>query len=82
MNDQQQHWLTRPETIKKLWIGGCGILALTVLAQLIFHIHAHFEFEGWFAFNAIFGFLSCVAMVLFAKVLGTLLKRKDSYYDD
>jgi len=75
------HWLVRRETIRKLWFGGCGVLALTVLAQLVFYIKAHFPFEGWFAFNAIFGFLSCVAMVLFAKVLGGVLKRKDTYYD-
>lgn len=78
----EKHWLVHPETIKKLWIGGCAILALTVVGQLLVELHPHFEFEGWFAFNAVFGFLSCVAMVLFAKVLGNLLKRKDSYYDE
>jgi hypothetical protein len=77
----KRHWLTRPETIRKLWFGGCGVLALTVLAQIFIHIKAHFPFEGWFAFAAVFGFLSCVAMVLFAKVLGGVLKRKDTYYD-
>jgi hypothetical protein len=77
----KRHWLTRPETIRKLWFGGCGVLALTVLAQFLFQIKAHFPFEGWFAFSAVFGFLSCVAMVLFAKVLGGVLKRKDTYYD-
>lgn len=78
----EKHWLTRPETIKKLWIGGCAILALTVIGQLLVELHPHFTFEGWFAFSAIFGFLSCVAMVLFAKVLGNLLKRKDTFYDE
>ena len=75
------HWLVRSDTIRKLWFGGCGVLALTVLAQLVVHVEAHFPFEGWFAFNAVYGFLSCVAMVLFAKVLGGMLKRKDTYYD-
>jgi len=77
----KQHWLTRRETIRKLWFGGFGVLALTVLAQFVFHVEAHFPFEGWFGFAAVYGFLSCVAMVLFAKVLGGLLKRKDTYYD-
>ncbi|MDH3472457.1 MAG: hypothetical protein OEM59_02095 [Rhodospirillales bacterium] len=78
----KQHWLTRPETIRKLWFGSCGVLVLTVLAQLPFHIKAHFPFEGWFGFAAGFGFLSCVAMVLLAKLLGVVLKRRDTYYDD
>ena len=32
-------------------------------------------------FNAVYGFLSCVAMVLFARVLGWLVKRPDDYYE-
>ena len=31
-------------------------------------------------FGAVFGFLSCVLMVLFAKALGVLLKRPNDYY--
>lgn len=77
----EKHWLTRPETIRKLWTWGYFILALTVLAQILIPIHGHFAFEDWFGFNAAFGFLSCVGMVLFAKVIGGVLKRKDTYYD-
>jgi hypothetical protein len=78
----EKHWLTRPETIRKLWIGGYAILALTVLAQIPLTMHGYFEFDEWLGFSAIYGFLCCVAMVLLAKVLGGVLKRKDSYYDD
>lgn len=80
--NEKKHWLTRPETIKKLWIGGWAVLALTVLAQAVIGIHGHFAFEDWFGFNAGYGFLACAAMVLFAKVLGGVIKRKDTYYDD
>lgn len=81
MNDEK-HWLTRPETIKKLWIGGWIVLGLTVLAQAVIKVYGHFEFEAFPAFNAIYGFLACAAMVIFAKVLGGVVKRKDTYYDD
>lgn len=77
-----QHWLTRPATIRKLWIGGYAILALTVLAQLPLHVHEYFGIDGWFGFNAAYGFLACVAMVLFAKALGFLIKRADTYYEE
>ena len=36
--------------------------------------------NGWFAFGAVYGFLSCLAMVLVAKGLGYLLKRPHDYY--
>lgn len=74
-------WLYRPASIRVLWIVFAVILAATVVAQFFIHLHPHFEAESWFAFNAIFGFLSCVAMVVCAKLLGFLLKRPDDYYD-
>ncbi|GGF51776.1 hypothetical protein GCM10011332_01260 [Terasakiella brassicae] len=83
MSDQHDvHWLCRPTTIKKLWIVGIAILVLTVALELTIHPHPYFGIDGWFGFNAWFGFFSCAAMVLFAKLLGIFLKRKDTYYDD
>ena len=43
---------------------------------------AYFGIDAWFAFGAVFGFVSCVAMVVAAKALGALIKRDERYYDD
>jgi len=75
------HWLVRPETIRKLWIGGGVLLAALVVIELGVPAHGSFGLDGTFAFNAWFGFAACVAMILFAKGLGIFLKRKDTYYD-
>jgi hypothetical protein len=75
------HWLTRPETIRRLWIVFIAILAITVLMDLVIEHHPHFGVDGTFGFGAWFGFLSCVVLVLFAKGLGFFLKRPDDYYD-
>jgi len=77
----KQHWLVRPGTIRRLWTIFLLVLALTVLANLFTEVHAWFRIDGSFAFNAWYGFLSCIGMVLVAKVLGRLLHRKDRYYD-
>jgi hypothetical protein len=74
------HWLVQPRTIRLLWWLSGIVLALTVVAQIWIPVHAHFSIDGWPGFYAGFGFLSCVAMVLFAKVLGWFLKRPDDYY--
>ena len=74
-------WLERPTTIRKLWWGFGLILAATVGAQLLVHVHAYFGLAEVFGFNAAYGFLTCVAMVLFAKVLGWVLKRPADYYE-
>lgn len=74
------HWLVRPKTIRLLWWIFGTILALTVAGQLFIHFHAYFEVDGWFGFYAIYGFLTCVGMVVLAKLLGFVLKRPDDYY--
>jgi len=74
------HWLSRPETVRRLWVVFAVVLAVTVAAEALVHMHPRFRVEGWFAFHAGFGFLACVGMVLFAKGLGFLLKRPDDYY--
>ena len=80
LNDDS--WLVRPATIRWLWRIFAGVLALTVIAQLAIYVKGYFGVDDWFGFGAAFGFLSCVAMVLFAKLLGVFLKRGEDYYGD
>jgi hypothetical protein len=78
MND---HWLARASTIRMLWGAFIAILVALVLLDFAIAHHPYFWPDGTFGFGAWFGFVSCVALVLFAKVLGAALKRPDSYYD-
>jgi len=82
MKKTDDHWLVRQATIRWAAIAGLIILALTVVAQLFIDVKGRFEADNWLAFGAVFGFLSCVAMVIVAKVLGRFLKRGEDYYDD
>jgi len=76
------HWLSRPSTIRGLWIAFAIVLAFTVAAELFIDIKGYFGVDDWPGFGAIYGFGACVAMVLVAKALGVLLKRRDDYYHD
>jgi hypothetical protein len=80
--DENDNWLTRPKTIRGLWVVFIFILILTVIGQIPIKIKSYFGIDGWFGFAAVFGFVSCVAMVLIAKGLGFFLKRDERYYDD
>ena len=73
-------WLARPTTIQLLWRVFAVVLAVAVAAQLLFKVKGYFTVDGWLGFGAVFGFLSCVAMVLVAKVLGWILKRDENFY--
>lgn len=80
MSPKDDHWLVRPATIRKLWWVFSIVLALTVVAQFFIYVKGYFGVDGWLGFGAVFGFLACLAMVLFAKVLGFVLKRDEDYY--
>ena len=83
----QTHWLYQSRNRIKLW--GILILVLVLLIVPEFFIHHHHNFEeqgihvdaSW-GFYAWFAFLSCVVMVVLAKLLGIFLKRGEDYYDD
>lgn len=79
---KDDHWLARPATIRRLWQLFIAVLAATVLAELAVEAHPHFAVEKLFGFNALYGFLACAALIVFAKGLGLLIKRKDDYYGD
>jgi hypothetical protein len=78
---EPDHWLVRPATIRRLWAGFVLVLALTVLADLFVDRHAIFGVEGGFAFDAWFGFIACVVLVVLSKALGAFFKRSDRYYE-
>jgi hypothetical protein len=75
------HWLTRPQTIRRLWWVFGAVLAATVAAQFFVAAEAHFALEALFGFNALYGFLACAAMIVLARLLGLALKRPDTYYE-
>lgn len=68
--------------IRTLWQVFIAILAFAVLAELFVSHEAHFAVERVFGAYAIYGFVACAALIIIAKALGLLLKRRDDYYRD
>ena len=66
-----------PRVLKILTIV-CGIL---LLVDLFVPIHGRLPWEGWFGFSGVYGFISCILLVLAAKQLRKLIKRDEDYYD-
>ena len=63
-------------------------LALVALAEIvlprIFHgAESHFWFENLPAWGSLYGFVSCVAIIVVSKLIGKLwIMRREDYYDD
>ncbi len=72
----------RPRTARLLWGGFAAALAGTLAAQAAIPIRAWFGLDGAFAFNAWYGFASCVGLVAAAKLLGAVVTRRDDYYGE
>jgi len=82
MNEQNKRWLLRKENIRTLWITFIITLIATLVAGLFVHQHESFGIEDSFGFFGWYGFITCVAMVIFAKLLGLFLKRPENYYEN
>lgn len=80
-NEGKLHWLVRPTTIRKLWWAGGIMLAAVTLADVGVKGSAAFGVDGTFAFYSWYGLATCTVMVVFAKIVGIGLKRKDTYYE-
>ncbi len=76
-----KHWLVRRRSIRVLWIVFVAVLAVLAVGDVFISGHPYFGLDGTFAFYAWYGLLTCVVMILLAKAMGVLLKRKDTYYD-
>ena len=70
--------------VKRVFYACLVALALTeaVAPRFLYHDHAHFPFEDWPAFGSLYGFFSCVAIILISKFLGKLwLLRSETFYE-
>jgi hypothetical protein len=70
--------------LKRSFYAGLGGIALaeTILPRLFPGSESHFSFEDFPAWGSLYGFLSCVAIVLVSKLIGKLwLMRREDYYD-
>lgn len=81
---QPEDWFDRPENLQKLGNGVIGLCVLLVAAELVgvFHKHAHFGWDGWLGFFAVFGFVSYSLVVVLGVALQRAVSRPEDYYDE
>lgn len=81
---KKSHIFDKPANVKYTIIAFFSACILLLVLDFVLpkHDHAHFSFENKPAFFAIFGFVSCIILVVIAKyVLREMVKRKEGYYD-
>jgi hypothetical protein len=79
--EQKQHQFDNPRNVSLVIRCLYIICILLFLLDFILHRHVTREWESFTGFYALFGFTACVTIVLTAKQLRKILKRKKDYYD-
>ena len=70
--------------MKRWFYAGLAVVAVAeIVLPLIFHGgESHFSFEDFPAWGSLYGFISCVAIIVVSKLIGKLwLMRREDYYD-
>lgn len=78
---QERGWFDKPKHFKlfmRLFFASLGLL---LIADFFVHKHAEFPWEETPCFFAAYGYISCVVLVLAAKILRLFVKRDEGYYD-
>ena len=79
--DEGRYWLDDPRNVNKIVWALCAICLVLFFADGFYEKHGEVEAEYLFGFYGIFGFIGCVALVLAAKWLRTVVMRPEDYYD-
>ncbi len=59
-----------------------GLILIVLIDFFLHHDHAAFWWSGMPGFNAIYGFMGCVLIIIVSKALGHhWLQREEDYYD-
>lgn len=90
-SNDRQHVFDRPRNVRRVLHALYGVCTLVFLLDIVNLVlrwtggnelrHAERSWEGFPGFYAIYGFVSCVFLVLVAKQLRKVLMRGEDYYD-
>ncbi len=79
---ERKRWLDHPENVRKVYFSVWIACAVLLGLELLIDKHVETEIERWFGFHGFFGLVSCVGLVMAAKLLRRVISRPEDYYDD
>jgi hypothetical protein len=78
---EKRGWFDKKENLTLFLRIFYASLVLLLVLDLFVEKHSLFGFDSAPSFSAAYGFISCVLLVLIAKVLRLLLMRDEDHYD-
>jgi hypothetical protein len=81
MKTEKRYWLDDRRNVRKVYVG-LWIVSLVLLGiDLVYTKKVEFAVEGLFGFVAFFGFVGFAGLVFGGRLLRTLVKRDEDYYE-
>ena len=82
MDHEKKHLFDDPRNVKWFLRALYAICAVLILIDFIVRRQTVHDWENLWGFYGIYGFVSCVSLVLIAKGMRRFLKRPEDYYED
>ena len=80
-DDQKRHIFDNPRNVRRVRLALYSVGALSLVAEIFIKRKADHPWEALPGFYALYGFVACAILVLVAKELRKVLRRKEDYYD-
>ncbi|MBC8341489.1 MAG: hypothetical protein H8E63_07515 [Proteobacteria bacterium] len=79
--DEKPGWFDKPSNVNKIVWTLVAMCIASVVADFFYQKDAHYDFQAYPGFDAVYGFVSFVFLVLVAKQLRKIVMRDEDYYD-
>lgn len=81
MSKEKEYFFDKPENVKKVLYVFYALCGLLFAADFVIHRHVYHSWENLPAFYAVYGFVSCVVLVLIATEMRKVVMRGEDYYE-
>ena len=76
------HIFDNPKNVKRVIHALVAVCVITFVLDFFVSRYVDHPWEGMFGFYAIYGFVVCMFLVLAAKEMRKVVRRKEDYYDE
>jgi hypothetical protein len=80
-DDKKQYLFDKPRNVKIVFYSLYISCAVLMLLDFIVHRHISIGWEQLLGFYSIYGFVGCTSIVFGSKLLRTIVKRDEDYYE-
>jgi hypothetical protein len=78
---EKKYWIDNMRNVYKVFWALVTVCGFLFLSDAFYHKHVILDFENWFGFFGLFGFIVSFVLVLVARELRKIIMRSEDYYD-